>query len=439
MKCPNCSKEIRDGATFCGYCGKPIVQPPKAASAAPPVKQPVRRRAAPQPPAPKAPKKKHTGLIVTLCVLAFLLIAGGAFGFLVNRGVIDVGIDSDSFFSFLLPEDDDRGEDDEEEEEDDDRGRNRKEDDENEDEEDDDRDRDRKEDDGDEEEDDDRGRNRDKDDGDKGNSRPRDRDGDEDGGREDVSASAAPAVDTPEEAASRPLNSFLYSDIAVCVVDPMELWSDTRAKPFEGAAERLYWHTDRSLLVATVDDTGGDSAAFTYNYVQDFRLNDSDAGALLDEVVVIMFDAGRQSCYMARYTDVVYEYDLNGLTEIVRSYIAGGDYETAAVYLLKNAKETEASEYLLPASGTEYLAREDLLGLTWEECCFARNEIYARHGRIFSTPAIRSYFESKSWYRGTIDGPTFDANVGSYLSALERANVNLISEYERDTWGGSYY
>ena len=140
---------------------------------------------------------------------------------------------------------------------------------------------------------------------------------------------------------------------------------------------------------------------------------------------------------MARFTDSAHVYDLGGLTTLVASYIADGDYETAVIYLLKNA--TEISEYLLPNSGTEYLSEADLRELTWEECCFARNEIYARHGRIFSTPEIRAYFESKSWYDGTIAGPDFDANTGHYLNEIERANVNMILEYEKKTWGGSYY
>ena len=31
MFCPNCGKEIKDGATFCEECGAKIIEPPKAA------------------------------------------------------------------------------------------------------------------------------------------------------------------------------------------------------------------------------------------------------------------------------------------------------------------------------------------------------------------------------------------------------------------------
>lgn len=467
MKCPNCSKEIRDGAAFCGFCGKPVAQPAKTASAVPPPgpaqrQTPPRQSAppprAPQPPAPprqsaqKPPKKKRTGLIVTLCILAFLLVGAGVCGLLIYQGVIDADIDSDSVFAFLRPADDDRDADDDEEDDRRSRGKD------DEDEDDGRRSRDK---DGEDEDDGRRDRDEDGEDEDDGRrSRDEDdEDGEDDGRRESASgktdgkaSAGASAEDADGEESDRPLLSSYHSDIAVCVVDPMGLWPDTKSKPFEGAAERidemerLYWSTPLSLTVVTMDDTGGDIAAFTDNYVQNFRrqyisATDESAYADVDDLVVITFDTLRLSCYMARYTDVARPYDLNGIEQRVGSCISRGDYESAVLNLLRTATEPEpaSSEYLLPASDTAYLTRDDLLGLTWEECCFARNEIYARHGRIFSTPAIRAYFEGKSWYSGTIAGPAFDANASNYLSDVERSNVNFIAEYERMTWGGSFY
>lgn len=94
------------------------------------------------------------------------------------------------------------------------------------------------------------------------------------------------------------------------------------------------------------------------------------------------------------------------------------------------------SDYLLPDSGSRYLTDADLKNLTWEQCCLARNEIFARHGRIFQTTEIANYFNSKSWYHGTIAPANFSETV---LNEYERANVNFISQYESAHWGGSYY
>jgi hypothetical protein len=95
-----------------------------------------------------------------------------------------------------------------------------------------------------------------------------------------------------------------------------------------------------------------------------------------------------------------------------------------------------APDYLLPDSDSRYLTEADLAGLTHEQLCFARNEIFARHGRIFKTPEIAAYFNSKPWYKGTIAPDKFDEHV---LNKYESANVGLIRDYEKKYYGGSYY
>lgn len=89
--------------------------------------------------------------------------------------------------------------------------------------------------------------------------------------------------------------------------------------------------------------------------------------------------------------------------------------------------QTETDDYILPQSSTEVLTEEDIEGLSAEELLLARNEIYARHGRKFSTPEIQAYFDSKSWYNGTISPEDFDTSV---LNSTERANVSFIKSHE---------
>ena len=96
------------------------------------------------------------------------------------------------------------------------------------------------------------------------------------------------------------------------------------------------------------------------------------------------------------------------------------------------AKDSEApsGDYILPDSDKRYLTDADVSGLSGQELKLARNEIIARHGRIFTNADVKEYFESKSWYHGTIAPETFDANINSYLSALELANIDMIKKYE---------
>lgn len=91
--------------------------------------------------------------------------------------------------------------------------------------------------------------------------------------------------------------------------------------------------------------------------------------------------------------------------------------------------------YILPDSATRRLTQADVAGLTWEQCCLARNEIYARHGRIFQTPQIAAYFAAQSWYHGTVPGASFDNNM---LSPIEHANIDFLAGYENATWGHPY-
>ena len=101
-----------------------------------------------------------------------------------------------------------------------------------------------------------------------------------------------------------------------------------------------------------------------------------------------------------------------------------------------NVLTQPVSAYILPQSAERRLTEADLEGLSHQQLCLARNEIYARHGRIFQTPQIAAYFEAQSWYHGTVPGASFDNNT---LSPIEHANADFLANYETATWGHSYY
>lgn len=88
----------------------------------------------------------------------------------------------------------------------------------------------------------------------------------------------------------------------------------------------------------------------------------------------------------------------------------------------------EASEYILPDSGTRLLTESDLEGLDPDQLRLARNEIYARHGRMFRDEQLQDYFNHCSWYSGTIAPEDFTDEM---LTDIESANKDLIVEYEK--------
>ena len=76
----------------------------------------------------------------------------------------------------------------------------------------------------------------------------------------------------------------------------------------------------------------------------------------------------------------------------------------------------QASERLLTDSDLRYLSKEELK--------IMRNEIFARHGYIFQTEAMKTYFRNQSWY-----SPLY-SNVNAMLTGIEHKNIALIKSYE---------
>ena len=102
-------------------------------------------------------------------------------------------------------------------------------------------------------------------------------------------------------------------------------------------------------------------------------------------------------------------------------------------------KEDKNKDYILPASNTKLLTSSDIAGLSLKELNYAKNEIYARHGRKFDSNELRTYFESKSWYEGKYSAADFDANYSArLLSDTERKNAEFLKNAEYAMSGGGY-
>lgn len=83
-------------------------------------------------------------------------------------------------------------------------------------------------------------------------------------------------------------------------------------------------------------------------------------------------------------------------------------------------------DYILPRSNSAYITETDLSAFTKEELRLALNELYARYGYIFADEGLKIYFESKSWYQGTIENGSFDESV---FNQYETKNKDIIVQY----------
>lgn len=87
-------------------------------------------------------------------------------------------------------------------------------------------------------------------------------------------------------------------------------------------------------------------------------------------------------------------------------------------------------DYILPDSSSRRLTEADLWEIADdpELLRLARNEIYARNGRMFDAEDLQTYFCSKDWYDPQIGPKEFTDDM---LSKIERDNLKLIQEMEK--------
>lgn len=90
-----------------------------------------------------------------------------------------------------------------------------------------------------------------------------------------------------------------------------------------------------------------------------------------------------------------------------------------------DSREVPFSEYIIEGSDSGYFDESYLYGFSADECRLARNEIYARHGKIFKDATLQDYFNNCSWYT-----PLYDEVPESMLNQWEIENVKTIVGYE---------
>ncbi len=103
-------------------------------------------------------------------------------------------------------------------------------------------------------------------------------------------------------------------------------------------------------------------------------------------------------------------------------------YQSSSSSVAESSSSAENTDYILADSDIRLITRDELEKLNKDELRIARNEIYARHGRKFNDRDLQDYFNSKPWYRGTVEANRFNDNM---LSKIELSNLDLIKEYEK--------
>lgn len=153
------------------------------------------------------------------------------------------------------------------------------------------------------------------------------------------------------------------------------------------------------------------------------------------------------------YLTAVGMYEENNYSEALIKFQSLGDYKESAKYIgecevalisdsnINKTQETSktkedvlSGDYVIADSNSRYLTSSELQKFSLKEINYAKNEIYARRGRKFQSKELRDYFNSKSWYKGTIEPDAFQWDT---FNDYEKANAELLLkvEFERDSKG----
>lgn len=151
-----------------------------------------------------------------------------------------------------------------------------------------------------------------------------------------------------------------------------------------------------------------------------------------DALTVQTFLDGQESQTMQYGETMFFSYVNQGLeNKLPVEFVT--DHGTAESAGQAREVSADGRDFVIPDSDSRLITEEDLNGLTEYEILLARNEIYARRGRIFQNEELSAYFGSKAWYQPTVPGNEFDENyAANVFNEFELRNIDTIVAYEKE-------
>lgn len=187
-------------------------------------------------------------------------------------------------------------------------------------------------------------------------------------------------------------------------------------------AELTDWNHDDQLLLDMLDGIYTDSQGKQYNFARESLNGEKFEVQVSDGNMAQCFKLKDGKIYWVEFTDK----GIDLYNAVWDDDNPCGYYKQSTFYksLTKKDQITEiltgqypytSMKLVLPAS-LEYFSKAQLRVM--------RNEIYARHGYVFSSADLKAHFAQMSWYKPLND------NSKVQLSELEQLNVDLIKAWE---------
>ena len=242
-------------------------------------------------------------------------------------------------------------------------------------------------------------------------------------------------TEEPEESnrvAEEMMIDYSDADMEELIGQPEAVLKDTDFTYDEDNIE--YQLLDGDVVVSCADDavriimiTGGGEYAPVFHGVSLGMTIEKAEGLLLDEYENDGEEEGRK-----------WYLDLESRTYVQLEHDGGIVTGVSAMQLTEEELQEELQgymeeEYVFPDSDKKYLSEDEVRSITAEDMMIGRNEIFARHGYIFQDEGLKAYFESMSWYEGTVPSDQF--NYETVFNDFEKKNVELIKRIEDEVNG----
>lgn len=150
-----------------------------------------------------------------------------------------------------------------------------------------------------------------------------------------------------------------------------------------------------------------------------------DDGTTKNPVMTFAMDGVTYYAYVSKgsWTEFI-----NGKYMTVSATATGEKYKGNTIYDISKLVYYTADDYVIADSGVRLLTEAELQKYSKSQLALARNEIFARHGRSFTTKEYADFFAAKSWYK-TSDKYDYEVE-GNNINDIERKNVDLIQKVE---------
>lgn len=131
--------------------------------------------------------------------------------------------------------------------------------------------------------------------------------------------------------------------------------------------------------------------------------------------------------YVMQPTDVACYTEDEAIVAEYTEMLQQADWIAGGMEIQAENVHYDVSQYEIPVSNIIKLEKYHVTNLSNNELWIARNEIYARHGKIFQNEYLASYFAACSWYEAKEDKTEVTERE---LNEVEIANLKLIVEAE---------